>query len=34
MNQKRITDLTIEDLRAVITDVVVTQLQQWFQGST
>jgi hypothetical protein len=30
MNQKRITDLTIEDLKAVITEVVVTQLQQWF----
>ena len=30
MNQKRITDLTIEDLRAIITEVVVTQLQQWF----
>lgn len=30
MNQKRITELTIEDLRAVITEVVVTQLQQWF----
>ncbi|MFN9866429.1 MAG: hypothetical protein ACK568_04940, partial [Pseudanabaena sp.] len=29
MNQKRITDLTIEDLKAVITEVVVTQLQQW-----
>jgi hypothetical protein len=30
MNQKRITDLTIEDLKAVIAEVVVTQLQQWF----
>ena len=30
MNQKRITDLTIEDLKTVITEVVVTQLQQWF----
>jgi len=30
MNQKRITDLTIEALKAVITEVVVTQLQQWF----
>ena len=30
MNQKRITDLTIEDLKAVISEVVVTQLQQWF----
>ena len=30
MNQKRITDLTIEDFKAVITEVVVTQLQQWF----
>ena len=30
MKQKRITDLTIEDLKAVITEVVVTQLQQWF----
>jgi hypothetical protein len=30
MNQKRITDLTIEDLKAVITEVMVTQLQQWF----
>jgi hypothetical protein len=30
MNQKRITDLTIEDLKAVITEVVITQLQQWF----
>jgi hypothetical protein len=30
MNQKKITDLTIDDLRAVITEVVVTQLQQWF----
>jgi hypothetical protein len=33
MNQKRITDLTIEDLKAVITEVVVTQLQQWFGKS-
>jgi len=30
MNQKSITELTIEDLKAVITEVVVTQLQQWF----
>lgn len=30
MNQKRIIDLTIEDLKAVITEVVVMQLQQWF----
>jgi hypothetical protein len=30
MNQKRITDLTIEDLKAVITEVMVTQLHQWF----
>ena len=30
MKQKRITDLTIEDLKTVITEVVVTQLQQWF----
>jgi len=30
MKQKRITDLTIEDLKAVITEVVVMQLQQWF----
>ena len=30
MDQKRITDLTIEDLKAVITEVMVTQLQQWF----
>ena len=30
MNQKKITDLTIEDLKALITEVVVTQLQQWF----
>ena len=30
MNQRRITDLTIEDLKALITEVVVTQLQQWF----
>ena len=30
MNQKRIADLTIEDLKALITEVVVTQLQQWF----
>lgn len=30
MNQKRITELTIDDLKAVITEVVVTQLKQWF----
>ncbi|MFN7858120.1 MAG: hypothetical protein ACK5P2_00045, partial [Pseudanabaena sp.] len=30
MNQTRIKDLTIEDLKTVITEVVVTQLQQWF----
>ena len=30
MKQKRITDLTIEDLKAVITEVVVMQLKQWF----
>jgi len=29
MNQKRITDLTLDDLKAVINEVVVTQLQQW-----
>ena len=33
MKQKRITDLTIEDLKAVITEVMVTQLQQWFGKS-
>jgi hypothetical protein len=30
MNQTRIKDLTIEDIKTVITEVVVTQLQQWF----
>jgi len=30
MSQKRITDLTIDDLKAVITEVVATQLKQWF----
>ena len=37
MNQKKITDLTIEDLKALITEVMVTQLHQWFgkpQSST